>query len=92
MEQDQELPELSGLLQAVVDAGVPVQKDMITAVAECALRHVNKYKKVRWGDQGRGWIIMACVCGVPFPVAPPCSHSQHPYTRTHTCPHCRPCT
>lgn len=42
---EEEIPELSGLLQQVVAAGVPVQKDMITAVAECALRHVNKYKK-----------------------------------------------
>lgn len=42
---EEEIPELSGLLQQVVAAGVPVQKDMISAVAECALRHVNKYKK-----------------------------------------------
>jgi hypothetical protein len=44
MEED-DLPELSGLLQDLVHQGVPVQKQTITAVAECALRSVHKYKK-----------------------------------------------
>eukprot|EP00624_Nannochloropsis_granulata_P005860 evm.model.NODE_41792_length_16923_cov_32.071499.1 len=43
---DKELLDLKTLLDTMCAAPLPITKEQISGVAECAMRHVQKYKKV----------------------------------------------